>query len=327
MQLQTVRIHGHQVGYYAAGSGPALILVHGVASSSRTWRRVIPRLAERFTVVAPDLLGHGASAKLRGDYSLGAHASGIRDLMVALGIDRATLVGHSLGGGVAMQFAYQFPERIERLVLVGSGGLGEEVSLLLRVLTLPGAEYILPLGCRAEFSRAIARGAGWLGRIGVRPSALAEEIWNGYVSLGTKDSRNAFLHTLRSVVDVTGQRVSAIDRLYLAREVPTLIVWGDRDPLIPVAHGRRAHRAIKGSVLKVYRDVGHFPHFDEPERFVDDLVDFIDSTEPAHGNDREWQELIRGSAAAPARKPTGRRQPARPATKGEIPAVAVAAEV
>ena len=327
MQLQTVRIHGHQVGYYAAGSGPALILVHGVASSSRTWRRVIPRLAERFTVVAPDLLGHGASAKLRGDYSLGAHASGIRDLMVALGIDRATLVGHSLGGGVAMQFAYQFPERIERLVLVGSGGLGEEVSLLLRVLTLPGAEYILPLGCRPEFSRAIARGAGWLGRIGVRPSALAEEIWNGYVSLGTKDSRNAFLHTLRSVVDVTGQRVSAIDRLYLAREVPTLIVWGDRDPLIPVAHGRRAHRAIKGSVLKVYRDVGHFPHFDEPERFVDDLVDFIDSTEPAHGNDREWQELIRGSAAAPARKPTGRRQPARPATKGEIPAVAVAAEV
>ena len=322
MQLQTVRIHGHQVGYYAAGSGPALILVHGVASSSRTWRRVIPRLAERFTVVAPDLLGHGASAKLRGDYSLGAHASGIRDLMVALGIDRATLVGHSLGGGVAMQFAYQFPERIERLVLVGSGGLGEEVSLLLRVLTLPGAEYILPLGCRPEFSRAIARGTGWLGRIGVRPSALAEEIWNGYVSLGTKDSRNAFLHTLRSVVDVTGQRVSAIDRLYLAREVPTLIVWGDRDPLIPVAHGRRAHRAIKGSVLKVYRDVGHFPHFDEPERFVDDLVDFIDSTEPAHGNDREWQELIRGSAAAPARKPTGRRQPARPATKGEIPAVA-----
>jgi pimeloyl-ACP methyl ester carboxylesterase len=327
MQLQTVRIHGHQVGYYAAGSGPALILVHGVASSSRTWRQVIPRLAERFTVVAPDLLGHGASAKLRGDYSLGAHASGIRDLMVALGIDRATLVGHSLGGGVAMQFAYQFPERIERLVLVGSGGLGEEVSLLLRVLTLPGAEYILPLGCRPEFSRAIARGAGWLGRIGVRPSALAEEIWNGYVSLGTKDSRNAFLHTLRSVVDVTGQRVSAIDRLYLAREVPTLIVWGDRDPLIPVAHGRRAHRAIKGSVLKVYRDVGHFPHFDEPERFVDDLVDFIDSTEPAHGNDREWQELIRGSAAAPARKPTGRRQPARPATNGEIPAVAVAAEV
>jgi pimeloyl-ACP methyl ester carboxylesterase len=304
----------------------------------------MPRLAERFTVLAPDLLGHGASAKLRGDYSLGAHASGIRDLMVALDIDRATLVGHSLGGGVAMQFAYQFPDRIERLVLVGSGGLGEEVSLLLRLLTLPGAEYILPLGCRPEFSRVIARGTGWLGRIGVRPSALAEEIWNGYVSLGSKDSRNAFLHTLRSVVDVTGQRVSATDRLYLAQEVPTLIVWGDRDPLIPVAHGRRAHRVIKGSVLKVYREVGHFPHFDEPDRFVEDLVDFVDSTVPAQNSDRGWQELIRGNGAPtarkptrgrkPVRKPTQRRKPVRKLTQGrkpngtpaaaEIPVVAVA---
>jgi pimeloyl-ACP methyl ester carboxylesterase len=306
MQLQSVNIHGHRVGYYAAGSGPAIVLVHGVASSSRTWRQVMPRLAERFTVVAPDLLGHGASAKLRGDYSLGAHASGIRDLMLALGIDRATLVGHSLGGGVSMQFAYQFPERIERLVLVGSGGLGEEVSLLLRMLTLPGAEYILRLGCRPEFSRAISRGTGWLGKIGIRPSPLAEEIWNGYVSLGTRDSRNAFLHTLRAVVDITGQRVSATDRLYLAHEVPTLIVWGDRDPLIPVAHGRSAHRVLKDSVLKVYKDVGHFPHFDEPERFVDDLVGFIDTTEPARGSDSQWSELIRGntsSASRPRRKP------------------------
>src|ERR1700682_907103 len=124
MEIKTIRIHGPHVGYYAEGNGPALILVHGIASSSRTWRQVIPRLAERFTVIAPDMLGHGASAKLRGDYSLGAHARGIRDLMVALGIERATLVGHSLGGGVCMQFAYQFPERVERLVLVGSGGVG-----------------------------------------------------------------------------------------------------------------------------------------------------------------------------------------------------------
>ncbi len=309
MQLKTVRIHGHQVGYYAAGSGPALVLLHGVASSSRTWRQVLPRLSERFTVVAPDLLGHGASAKLRGDYSLGAHASGIRDLMVALGIDRATMVGHSLGGGIAMQFAYQFPDRAERLVLVGSGGLGTEVSILLRALTLPGAEYILPLGCRPEFSRVIARSTGWLGRIGVRPSALAEEIWNGYVALGSDDSRQAFLHTLRSVVDITGQRVDASDRLYLARQVPTLIIWGERDPLIPASHGRRAHRAIPGSVLKVYKGVGHFPHFDEPGRFVDDLLDFIDSTQPAVADESQWQQLIRSSAAGPA--PQKRRGAAR----------------
>jgi pimeloyl-ACP methyl ester carboxylesterase len=303
MQIKTIHIHGHHVGYYAEGSGPALILVHGIASSSRTWRQVMPRLAERFTVIAPDMLGHGASAKLRGDYSLGAHASGIRDLMVALGIERATLVGHSLGGGVSMQFAYQFPERVERLVLVDSGGLGEEVSLLLRALTLPGAEYILPLGCRPEFSRAIARGTSWLGKIGVRPSPLAEEIWNGYVSLGTKDGREAFLHTLRSVVDITGQRVSATDRLYLAQEVPTLIVWGERDPLIPAAHGRRAHRSMPGSAFKLYRDVGHFPHCDEPDRFVDDLTSFIDSTKPARPDVDGWQDLIRTATA---------RRPARP---------------
>src|SRR5258708_4985791 len=280
MQLKRVKIHGHEVGYYAAASGPALVLVHGVASSSRTWRQVVPRLSQRFTVVAPDLLGHGASAKLRGDYSLGAHASGIRDLMVALGIDRATMVGHSLGGGIAMQFAYQFPDRAERLVLVGSGGLGAEVSILLRALTLPGAEYILPLGCRPEFSRVIARGTGWLGKIGVRPSALAEEIWNGYVALGRNDSRQAFLHTLRSVVDITGQRVDASDRLYLARQVPTLIIWGERDPLIPASPGRRAHKAIPRTGPKIHNAVGHFPHFDEPIRFVDDLLEFIDSTEP-----------------------------------------------
>jgi len=312
MEIKTIRIHGHHVGYYAEGNGPALILVHGIASSSRTWRQVIPRLAERFTVIAPDMLGHGASAKLRGDYSLGAHASGIRDLMVALGIERATLVGHSLGGGVCMQFAYQFPERVERLVLVGSGGLGEEVSLLLRALTLPGAEYILPLGCRPEFSRAIARGTGWLGKIGVRPSPLAEEIWNGYVSLGTKDGREAFLHTLRAVVDITGQRVNATDRLYLAQQLPTLIVWGERDPLIPAAHGRRAHRTIPGSVLKVYRGVGHFPHCDQPDRFVDDLVGFIDSTEPARPDIEGWHDLIR--AATTRRERRRSQRPKAPAS-------------
>ncbi|MHB8573414.1 MAG: alpha/beta fold hydrolase [Candidatus Dormibacteria bacterium] len=311
MHLQTVKIHGHPVGYHAGGAGPALVLIHGIAGSSRTWRQVVPRLSQQFTVVAPDLLGHGASAKLRGDYSLGAHASGVRDLMVALGIDRATMVGHSLGGGVAMQFAYQFPERVERLVLVDSGGLGEEVALLLRMLTVPGAEYILPFGCRPEISRAIARGTGWLERIGVRPSTLAQEIWNGYVSLGSADSRNAFLQTLRAVVDVTGQRVSATDRLYLTQDVPTMIVWGDRDPLIPVTHARRAHRSIRGSVLKIYRNVGHFPHCDEPDRFVDDLVAFVNSTASVHRDEGQWRDLIRNKTTTAARRSGRRATPRR----------------
>src|SRR5687768_282422 len=137
-------LHGHRVSYRRGGSGPALLLLHGITNSSQTWEGVAPRLVERFTLIAPDLLGHGESATPRGDYSLGAHASGARDVMTALGIERATVVGHSLGGGIAMQFAYQFPERCERLVLVSSGGLGREVHLLLRAAALPGADYVLP---------------------------------------------------------------------------------------------------------------------------------------------------------------------------------------
>ena len=127
-QLHEIVLHGHRVFYRSAGSGPVVVLVHGITSTSATWANVLPYLAERFTVIAPDLLGHGESAKPRGDYSLGAYASGIRDLLLALGHERATFVGHSLGGGVAMQLAYQFPEHCERLVLVSSGGLGREIS-------------------------------------------------------------------------------------------------------------------------------------------------------------------------------------------------------
>src|SRR5215212_6350139 len=142
---RSIQLHGHPVTYRLAGEGPPLLLLHGITSSSQTWEAVLPLLAEHHTVIAPDLLGHGSSAKPRGDYSLGAYASGVRDLIAALGYDHATVVGHSLGGGIAMQMAYQFPQRVDRLVLVNSGGLGSEVNLLLRAATLPGAEIVLPL--------------------------------------------------------------------------------------------------------------------------------------------------------------------------------------
>src|SRR6476620_11233791 len=165
--LQETELHGHCVAYREAGTGPVIVLVHGITSTSATGERVMPALAKHFTVLAPDLLGHGGSAKPRGDYSLGAYASGIRDLLVALGHERATFVGHSLGGGVAMQLAYQFPERCERLVLVDSGGLGSEVNLLLRSATLPGAEFVLPLLASAPVLNA-GRGMGrLLGRVGL----------------------------------------------------------------------------------------------------------------------------------------------------------------
>src|SRR6266545_6244135 len=144
-ELKEIELHGHRVAYRCAGEGPVIVLVHGITSTSSTWERVLPALAKRFTVLAPDLLGHGGSAKPRGDYSLGAYASGVRDLLIALGHERATFVGHSLGGGVAMQLAYQFPEHCEHLVLVASGGLGREITVLLRAASLPGSELVLPL--------------------------------------------------------------------------------------------------------------------------------------------------------------------------------------
>ena len=140
---RTVDVHGHPVNFIEAGSGPVLMLIHGMAGTCANWEAVIEPLAINHTVIAPDFPGHGGSAPGGGDYSLGSLASGLRDLMLALGHERATLVGHSLGGGVALQFTYQFPEMVERLVLVSSGGLGPDVSPILRAAALPGAELFI----------------------------------------------------------------------------------------------------------------------------------------------------------------------------------------
>ncbi|MFN2615929.1 MAG: alpha/beta fold hydrolase [Thermoleophilaceae bacterium] len=287
-------LHGHRVVYRLSGEGPLLVLVHGITSSSQTWESIGPRLAERFTVLAPDLLGHGRSAKPRGDYSLGAYASGIRDLMISLGFERGTFVGHSLGGGVAMQLAYQFPERTERLVLVSSGGLGREVSLVLRAATIPGAEVVLPLLASNRLLGA-GRGVGrFLDRVRLSPKTDIAEIARGHASLADPEARAAFVHTLRAVVEPSGQRVDARDRLYLAREVPFLIMWGEEDSVIPARHGQRAHELVRGSRLEVLPDAGHFPHLDQPDRFLEVLADFVDSTEPAAVPPERWSRLLAG---------------------------------
>lgn len=298
MKSQHLSIHGHRMAFRTAGEGPVVLLVHGMAGSSATWNHVLPALAQRFTVVAPDLLGHGESGKpRRGEYSLGAHANVLRDLLHVLGHERATFVGQSLGGGVAMQLAYQYPERCERLVLVGSGGLGREVSMILRGLALPGADYLFPLVCSPAVRDAGNLVAGWLHRIGLRAAPAVEEIWRSFASLADADCRKAFFRTLRAVVDVGGQAVTATDRLYLTSQVPALIVWGAQDPFIPVSHAVAAHEAMPGSRLEIFEDVGHFPHCEAPERFVEVLVDFIASTEPAHLPESRWRELLQSHPA------------------------------
>ena len=290
--VRTARLHGHDVTYRMAGEGPAIVLVHGLAGSSTTWREAMPALSKRYTVVAPDLLGHGKSAKPRGDYSLGAYASGIRDLLALLGIEQATFVGHSLGGGVAMQLAYMFPERCERLALVASGGLGKEVTPFLRAVALPGSEFVLPVVLapffreRAETVGSVLQRAGW------KPGTTLAEVWRSYTTLTTREGQNAFVHTVRSVIDPAGQRVSALDRLYLAQAVPTLILWGDHDRVIPVKHAHTAHEAMPGSRLEILPGAGHFLPFENGEWFVEQLVDFIASTEPANVTEESVRDLL-----------------------------------
>jgi pimeloyl-ACP methyl ester carboxylesterase len=301
-----IELHGHRVTYVEAGDeGPLLVLVHGITSAADTWRSVVGPLAENHRVIAPDLLGHGRSAKPRGDYSLGAYASGLRDLLLAHGHERATIVGHSLGGGVAMQLAYQFPEICERLILVSSGGLGRAVHPALRAAALPGADFVLPLLTPGRIGGPGSQLATLLDRLGVKVTTQLAEIVRGYTSLADREARTAFLHTVRAVIDLDGQRVSARDRLYLARAVPTLIVWGARDRIIPVRHGERAHTEMPGSRLEVFEEAGHFPHLDESARFAELITDFVSSTEPAQPDPEELRELL---LAGPSRKERNVRQ-------------------
>jgi len=293
VEHEEIKLHGHRVSYRRAGWGPLLVLIHGITGSSDTWEDVIEPLAERYTVVAPDLLGHGKSAKPRGDYSLGAYASGLRDLLSALGHERGTILGHSLGGGVAMQLAYQFPDRCERLVLESSGGLGREVHFLLRAAALPGSEFVLPVLASNRLLGAGNAMGGLVRRLGLRTRPDLEELWRGFSSLGDVGARHAFIQSLRAVIDPGGQRVDARDRIYLAERVPTMLMWGERDPIIPVRHGRAASQLIPGSRFEVFPDSGHFPHRDEPRRFVKVISDFMDTTEPARVDEADFRDLLR----------------------------------
>jgi pimeloyl-ACP methyl ester carboxylesterase len=229
-----------------------------------------------------------------GDYSLGAFASAVRDVLFALGHSRATVVGHSLGGGVAMQFGYQFPEMLERLVLVSSGGLGRELHVMLRSAALPGAEYVLPLLFKTGLPSTGTMLAGLVNRLGFRAGPDLEEIGRSFASLGDTEARQTFIHTVRGLIDPGGQRVDASSRLYLATELPILIVWGAHDTLIPVKHGQAAHRLAPQSKLVIFEQAGHFPHVTEPQRFVELLERFIAETEPADLDAERLRRLLVG---------------------------------
>lgn len=288
-------IHGYRRAFRIAGSGPALLLIHGIGDNSTTWTPVHSRLARRFTVIAPDLLGHGLSDKPRADYSVAAYANGMRDLMSVLDIDRATVVGHSLGGGVAMQFAYQFPQLLERLILVGAGGVTRDVNIALRFASLPvGGEALALL--RLPMVLPVLQTAGRLLGGALGSTGIGRDMPNMLrilADLPEPTASAAFHRTLRAVVDWRGQVVTMLDRCYLTESVPVQLIWGGQDAVIPVDHGHMAHAAMPGSRLEIFEGSGHFPFHDDPDRFVALLEQFVDTTERADYDPTTLRDLLR----------------------------------
>src|SRR5215218_9084786 len=291
-EAHEVDLHGHRAVYRTAGDGPTVVLIHGMINSSRHWEEVARRLATTHRVIAPDLIGHGEAATPRGDYSLGAHAAGIRDLLTTIGVERATIVGHSLGGGVAMQFFYQFPQRTERLVLISSGGLGHGVSPLLRGAALPGSAALLRLATRPQVVGSLAAAGARLRARGNSTGVYLQAVARALGPLQEPGSRRAFLQTLRSVIDVQGQKVSPRDRLYLLGEMPTLIVWGERDRTIPLQHGLEAQHSVPNCRFETLPRAAHFPNLEDPEGLASVLDSFMATTSPAHIVDSEWRDVI-----------------------------------
>jgi pimeloyl-ACP methyl ester carboxylesterase len=294
IRVQYRTIHGYRRAFVDVGEGPPLLLIHGIGDSSNSFEELIPSLAREHRVIAPDLLGHGRSDKPRADYSVGGYANAMRDLLSVLDVDRVSIVGHSLGGGVAMQFAYQYPHRCERLILVSSGGVCREVHPILRLAATPGAGLALSLLSLRAVRAAGRAGAILLKGIDTDIGRDADDLLRVYDTLPDYKARRAFFWALRRAIDYRGQLITMLDRCYLARNMPTLLVWGARDAVIPIVHGRIAHTAMPGSRLEVFERSGHFPHRQEPARFLSVLRDFLATTEPAVFDEDAFRSLLRG---------------------------------
>ena len=292
-EVQHLTIHGHRRAFVKVGSGPAVLLLHGLACDHTTWEPVIDKLARHYTVIAPDLLGHGASAKPRADYSVGGYANGMRDLLTVLGIDKVTVVGHSFGGGVAMQFAYQFPERTERMMLVSSGGLGPEVTPVIRAISTPGYHQVMSLLTLPGVRHAGVGGLRALSSLGLNATRDLDEIADIYDTFKDPAARRAIRHVVSAVVDWKGQIVTMADRAYLTDAMPMAVVWGRDDMVIPVRHASNVAALAPKARVEVLPDAGHFPHKDHPERFAKILHGWIRSTEPAVYSRAKWRRMLR----------------------------------
>ena len=298
-EVQFLTVHGHRRAFVKVGQGPALLLLHGLGCDHTTWEPVIDALARRYTVIAPDLLGHGLSDKPRADYSVGGYANGMRDLLTLLGIDKVTVVGHSFGGGVAMQFAYQFPERTERMILVASGGLGPEVSRSIRAVTTPGFHQVMGVLTLPGIRHLGKAGLIALSRTGLPAAHDLDEVAEIYDSFRDPAFRTAIRHVVSAVVDWRGQIVTMADRAYLTEAMPMAVIWGRDDRVIPVRHASNAAALAPNARVEVIAKAGHFPHKDHPQRFAKIVHDFVSSTQPATHSRARFRGLLKTGRSAP----------------------------
>ncbi|MEI2810845.1 MAG: alpha/beta fold hydrolase [Nocardioides sp.] len=299
-EVRFVTVHGHRRAYIQAGSGPALLLLHGLGCDHSTWAAVFDDLARDFTVIAPDLLGHGASDKPRADYSVGGYANGMRDLLAVLGIDRVTLVGHSLGGGVAMQFGYQYPHLVERMILVGPGGFGAEVTPLLRLVATPGFPQAMSVLTLPGLRHLGVAGLETLAKLPTKHTRDLDQVAAIFDSFKDPATRAAIAHVVRAVVDWQGQVISVADRAYLSDGFPTCIIWGSEDAVIPASHADAAADVLPHARVEVIGNSGHFPHLDHPERFAKVVRDFVRHTPAARFDADHWTQTLRNAATGAA---------------------------
>jgi pimeloyl-ACP methyl ester carboxylesterase len=312
LEVRYVTLHGHRRAFVKTGSGPALLLLHGLGCDHTTWLPVIRELSRRHTVIAPDLLGHGLSDKPRADYSLGGYANGMRDLLTVLGIDRATVVGHSFGGGVAMQFGYQFPERTERLVLVAPGGLGPEVTPAIRAITTPGFHQLMGLLTRPGLRHLGVAALLGLQRTGLPATRDLAEVARIFASWEDPRVRTAVRHLTRAVVDWRGQVVTMSDRAYLTEAMPLCVVWGEDDTVLPVRQAHDVAVLAPQARVEVFPNAGHFPHKDHPQRFVKVVRDFLRTTEPSVYDRERFRLLLEHGAAHPVLQAEAGQSPVAP---------------
>ncbi len=312
LEIQRITIHGHERAFVKTGEGPALLLLHGLGCDHTTWTSIIHDLARHFTVIAPDLLGHGASAKPRADYSVGGYANGMRDLLTVLDIDKVTVVGHSFGGGIAMQFAYQFPERTERMILVAPGGLGPEVTPVIRAITLPGFQQVMGVATLPVVRHVGKAGLRALSKSKLTATRDLGEVAEIYESFRDPRARAAIRHVVRAVVDMRGQIITMVDRAYLTQAMPMLVVWGANDVVIPSRHADHVARIAPGAVVEILPNSGHFPHKDHPDRFVKIVQDFVRATQPASYHRGRWRQLLNHGPAEPVNRAEAGEPPMAP---------------